>query len=494
MVSVSEKMAAGNQQQRSRKKWLAAALFLGCVAGWLCVSVPVIEGQTSASPAQQAQPAQDQSPQNQAPPNQAPPNQSPPNQTQNNDIPDAPTVQPAAPTPEPPPIPKPEEKKQVQRDPWTNQPINQPAATAPDAGSSAGTSEGTSAPPPMPPVKTLPPGTSAKPGTSSQDQLYTLVVHTNFVQLPVTVKDRDGRRVDGLLSTDFTVKENGTAQKLSFFTADPFALSVAIVLDLGMPDAAVQQVNQTFPALVGAFAPYDEVALYTYSSTVSQVSDFAGIGQKLTALLNQVKTERGRNNGVPVMSGPLAPNGPIINGVPVGSPTEPVYTPPKESHVLNDAILQAALDLRKRDRTRRKIIFVISDGREYGSKASYRDVLRVLMSNEIQVRAITVDSGALPLYDKLERLHLPHEGYGDILPRYTAATGAGAPFTKLSRNAIEETYAEVMSEARSQYTLGYAPLPPKTPTSNPYRSIEVVVHRPGLKIYAKDGYYPAQVV
>ena len=93
-----------------------------------------------------------------------------------------------------------------------------------------------------------------------------------------------------------------------------------------------------------------------------------------------MKTERGRNNGLPVLSGPLAPNGPIINGIPVGSPTEPVYTPPKEAHVLNDAILRAALDLSKRDRTRRKIIFVISDGRELGSKASYRDVLRVLLS------------------------------------------------------------------------------------------------------------------
>jgi VWFA-related protein len=340
----------------------------------------------------------------------------------------------------------------------------------------------------MPPVKTVPPGTTRKSG--AQEQLYTYTVHTNFVQVPVTVKDRDGRRVDGLLSTDFTVKENGTEQKLSFFSADPFALSVAIVLDLGMPDSAVQKVNQTFSALVGAFAPYDEIALYTYSSTVSEVSDFAGPSQKLTALLNQMKTEHGHNNGPPVLSGPLAPNGPIINGVPVGSPTEPVYTPPKESHVLNDAILRAALDLSKRDRTRRKVIFVISDGRESGSRASYKDVLRLLLSNEVQVQAVAVESAALPLYGKIERLHLPRQGYGNILPRYTAATG-GAQYTELSRNAIEEIYAQALSEARNEYTLGYTPARPKTPTTAAYREIEVVVHRSGLKIYAKNGYYPA---
>src|SRR5258708_5838342 len=82
--------------------------------------------------------------------------------------------------------------------------------------------------------------------------------------------------------------------------------------DSGMQDAALQKVNQTFPALLGAFAPYDEIALYTYSSTVSRVSDFAEPSQRMTALLNQMKTQRGRNNGVPVLNGPLAPNGPII--------------------------------------------------------------------------------------------------------------------------------------------------------------------------------------
>ncbi len=407
------------------------------------------------------------------------------------DIPDAPSsVQPPAANPEPPPPPpRPEEKKPepTARDPWTNQPINKTAPSDADTTPSEGNK---TAPPPMPPVKTVPPGTTTAKQPNGQEQLYTYVVHTNFVQVPVTVKDGNGRRVDGLLSTDFTLKENGIVQKLTFFTADPFALSVAIVLDTGMPDAALQKVNQTFSALVGSFAPYDEIALYTYSSTVSQVSDFGQPTQKLTALLNQVKTERGHENGPAVLSGPLAPNGPIINGIPVGSPTEPVYTPPKEAHVLNDAILKAALDLSKRNRTRRKVIFVISDGRESGSKASYKDVLRLLLSNEVQVQAVAVDSAALPVYGKIERFHLPHEGYGNILPRYAAATG-GAQYTELSRNAIEAIYAQAMSEARNEYTLGYTPARPKTPTTASYREIEVVVHKPGLKITAKNGYYPA---
>jgi hypothetical protein len=50
-----------------------------------------------------------------------------------------------------------------------------------------------------------------------------------------------------------------------------------------------------------------------------------------------------------------------------------------------------------------------------------------------------------------------------------------------------------MSDARNQYTLGYYATRPKVPTSSAYRNIEVIVHRPDLKIYAKDGYYPAPI-
>src|SRR5580658_9053499 len=469
MTFPSIEKAMGSEQRGRGAKRLAAALFFGCLAGWLCASVSVAEGQTSQPQSSQTQPSQAQ-------PQSASPNQSSSqNSSQNNDIPDAPTVQPASETPEPAPvpIPKPEEKKPVERDPWTNQPISKPATAAdPGSGSTSAPVGGTSTPP-MPPVKTVPPGSSAKQGTSSDELLYTYRIHPTFVQVPVTVKDKQG---------------HGVEQKLSYFTADPFGLSVAVVLDLGMSDAEVQKINQTFPALIGAFAPYDEVAIYTYSSTVSQVSDFAGASRKLTALLTQMKTEQGRNDGVAVLNGPLA-NGPVINGIPVGSPTEPVNTPPKEAHVMNDAILQAALGLRNRDRTRRKVIFVISDGREYGSKASYRDVLRVLQSYEIQVQAVSVGSSALPVYDKIQRLHLPLQGYDDILPKYARATG-GSEDRELTQSAIENIYAQVMSEARSQYTLGYTPVRPKTQqTATLYRDIEVIVHRPGLKIAAKTGYY-----
>jgi len=355
--------------------------------------------------------------------------------------------------------------------------------------SSAQSDEAQPAPPPMPPIETVPPGSTPRNQLNPKDDLYKLVVSVNFVQIPVMVKDSQDRRVDGLLPRDFAVYENGKKQTLTYFTSDPFQLSVAILLDTGMPDVALQKVNQTYSALLGAFSPYDEVALYTYSSTVSEASDFSQRSEKLAAVFDQMKLVRGHNNGPPVLGGPLSSGPPTVNGAPVGGPViQPVNTPPREAHVLNDAILRAALDLSKRDRTRRKVIFVISNGRELGSKASYRDVLKLLESRDIQVKAVVLDSGALPVYRQIGRLHLPGQGYSDILPKYVSATGGGTVMSELTRNAIEDAYAEITSEARNQYTLGYVPT--ATKGSSAYRSVEVRIDKKGLTVAAKDGYYP----
>ncbi len=342
----------------------------------------------------------------------------------------------------------------------------------------------------MPEVKTVPEGTVPKDKDTGEDVGYTIKITPNLVLVPVTVKGTDGRLVAGLLPKDFTVLENGQKQPLKFFTSDPFALSAAVVLDLGMPDVGVRKVQESLSALQGAFSQYDEVGIYTYSSTVGRVSDFNTVGQRLTAILNQIKTYSGANNGPPVTGGPLGPQGPTVNNTPIDQPGPVVYTPPKVAHVMNDAILLAARDLSKRDRTRRKIIFVISDGREQGSRASYSDTLKVLLTQNIIVYAVAVEGGAMPIYGSLEKIHLPKTGkvlgYGNILPKYVNATGGGTVYSEYARADIERAYARAIGDARNQYTLGYT----SKPGVGGYRRIEVRVRRPDVNVYAKDGYYP----
>jgi len=416
-----------------------------------------------------------------------------PAQQKPDDIPDAPSA--TRPTPPPaPPSPRQEAEDASKPD------------TPPAAASSAGATPGMGGiprsapdstnqnppPPPMPPIKTVPAGSVPRDADTGEDVGFTIKTITNLVLVPVMVKDNDGRLVGGLESKDFSVLENGQRQPLKFFTSDPFSLSAAVIIDTGMPDVGLKKVQETLSALQGAFSQFDEVAIYTYSSTVGRVSDFGSVGNHLTAVLNEIKQYSGANNGPPVTSGPLGPQGPVINGRPVDYPVDPVSTPPKVAHVLNDAVLMAARDLAKRDRARRKIIFVISDGRELGSSASYKDTLKVLLTQNITMYAVGVEGAAIPIYDRLQRIHLPKTnalmGYSDILPKYVAATGGGTVYGELTQADIERAYANAIGDARNQYTLGYSP---KAGIGG-YRQIEVKVlhHGSDLKVYARDGYYP----
>jgi VWFA-related protein len=368
---------------------------------------------------------------------------------------------------------------------------NQQPATTDDQGNQQ---------PPAPPlnIRTVPEGGATKEAnTNSRDELFTVIKNVNFVQVPVSVKDDQGHLIAGLLPKDFTIIEDNQPQKITFFTSDPFPLSAAVVLDLAMSDVAVSRVRETLPALVGAFGQFDEVSLYTYDNTVARVQGFTP-AQNDVFIQTVRKLQRnatGRSGGVPVTSGPMA-SGPSVNGHPVDPGATATVNAPQnasiyrpESHVLNDAILQAALELAKRDRTRRKVLFVVSNGRELGSDASYREVLRVLQTQGITVYAVGVAEAAIPGYRQLQNIRLPGQGYGDILPKYAAATG-GQVFNEFSKSAIETAYNQVTQEARNQYTIGYTT---RASASSQYRSIEVRVHRPAVKVIARDGYYPLPV-
>lgn len=367
--------------------------------------------------------------------------------------------------------------------PTTQTPQPSGGSTSAPATGGDSSSAGPTTPPPKLEVAPVQPGQDTTVGGT--DELLTLRTTTNFVVVPVTVKDGSGRLVDGLAPKDFSIYEDGSLQKLRFFTSDPLALSVAFVIDETMPSTTMKKVNQSLGAVPGAFSPFDEVAVYTFGDNVGQQSDFASAGDKFTAVLSQVSQRPGRPAGPPILDGPLA-MGPTINGIPVDPNTPHTTNPPREFHVLNDAILSAAQALSKRDASRRRVVFVVTTGIEDGSKAKYRDVLKVLLSNQVEVYGVTVDENSVPVLKTIDRLHLPGQEYANILPKYVSATG-GAVYPEISEEAIQNAYSRVTEEARNQYTLGYYA---RATVSGTHRSIEVRVHRPNLKVYAREGYYP----
>ena len=319
----------------------------------------------------------------------------------------------------------------------------------------------------------------------------------NIVVVPVTVRDKKGNLIPGLTYRDFRVYENKERQKITYFSTDAVPLSVAFVIDQSVTTGTMRKVNESLSAVTGAFTPYDEVAVYTYNNGPAKVTDFTGAqGNRLPAALEAAKRP-GRDAGVPVLSGPLA-SGPTINGKSVdpnldrGSAggIDGFLTPPKDVHTLNDAILFAAKDLSQRPRGRRRIIYVVSDGKESGSKATLKEVIRYLQGNNISVYATLVGDSATWGYGYLDRIKLPLLPSNNVLPKYTVATG-GSLDAEFQTNGMERSFSKIADEVRTQYTLEYHVSQSKSLDSR-FRTIEVTMPgRPGYDITAKQGYYPA---
>ena len=344
-------------------------------------------------------------------------------------------------------------------------------------------------------IQTTPPEMPAA-GEGVQKITAMLHVNVNFVEVPVTVKDNKGHLVAGLTFRDFKVYENDTREPLRLFTVDPFPLSIAFVLDQSLTSDVMSRVNDSLGAIQGALTPYDEVAIFSYNNGAQERTAFTGAqSTRLPAVLALTK-ETGSDMMVPVNSGPLSGCNIRENGSCVDPNLQPgrsagsgsgVMTIPKEIHTLNDAILAAAKELSTRPRGRRRIIFVISDGKEYGSKATYKEVLRYLQTNNIAVYGTLVGDSARWGEGYISRVHLPFTMYDNILYKYIAATG-GAPDSERGVNGIEKSYAKIAEEARTQYTLGYYTHQPFI--DGKFRKIEVRVDRPGLEVSNKNGYYP----
>jgi len=330
------------------------------------------------------------------------------------------------------------------------------------------------------------------PPASTRSDANTLSMNVQYHAIPFTVKDSKGHMVPGLTYRDVRVYENGVLQHPVVFTSDPAPVSVAIVIDQSVTQDTMEKINDSLGALQGAFSPYDEVAVFTYNNGVKEQTGFtAAQSARLGAVLEHSKGI-GREP-LQGLTGPLA-HDQVINNQPIDGvadnghlPGTLSFTVPKEYHTLNDAILAAAKDVARADFRRQRIIYVISDGKEYGSKATQKEVIRYLLTNNIEVWATQVGDSAIKGLGFVDRMHIPFTLRDDALPKYTAATG-GLFDSEFRPRGIEESFSHITAEVRGQYTVGY--YTHESPFNESFRKTEVRVLRPSLTIICKDGYYP----
>jgi Ca-activated chloride channel family protein len=307
-------------------------------------------------------------------------------------------------------------------------------------------------------------------------------VNSNLVILPVTVKDRSGNLVPDLQRDEFRVFEDNVEQKIDVFTAEAFPLSMIILLDNDLKEKDAQQVRRSLDAVVGGLSLEDEAFICRFDEFFHPGKGFTTDHDLLLTELQRTKLDT--EPSVAPSSGGIA-NGPSINGHSaigdqpnITSATIAIGGQPTKA--LDDAVFGAAQLLRDRNRNRRKVILLVSDGANGGKKTNkmtYDGVVKTLLHDNIEVYSVAVASAFLER--KFSRLvDYAHDSGGEV---YFAA----------KRETLEVLYSRISEEARNQYTIAYVPR--GTDRSADYHSVEVRVKRQGLTIKTRDRYYSGEI-
>lgn len=385
--------------------------------------------------------------------------------------------------------------------PQTNIPVGN---VAPGQGASSTSTSDTDQTPDTPPASApattvattpnAPPPTAPPAPDPALEDFPTFVARVNYVIIPFTVKDNKSNLIAGLKARDIQVLENGRPQAIRFFSVDPTPMSVALVIDQSMTREDMDRVNSALGALQGAFTAYDEISVFTYNKAPRLITDYTGAQTpRLTQAIETSKSSGREAYLAGSLSGPMSQTN-IVNGLNVDPNTSAnrghssmQINPPKEVHPLNDAILEAAKSLAHKPPERRRVIYVISNGNESGSQAKTGQVIKYLLTNNIEVDGTLLGDNALPVVGMLDKIHLPLQMRDNVLKQYKDATG-GQLDAEFRLASIEKSFQRVASEARTRYTLGY--YSPEDFIDSKQRSVEVRVLHPNLTVIAKSSYWP----
>ena len=253
-----------------------------------------------------------------------------------------------------------------------------------------------------------------------------------LVEVYATVTSAKGEPVTGLRREDFEVYENNQLQDVSTFATGEFPLTVALGVDRSwsMAGDPLRHAKQASQAFLLALKPGDR-------SMVVAISNDA----EVIAPLTMDRVNQGRTIAA---------------------------LDPWSTTALHDAII-ATLD-RLEPESGRQALVVFSDGTDRYSRATAAQVVERARRSNALIYLIAFGRERPPLLAEL------------------AVITGGRSFSLRDVRDLEKTLADVARELRYQYLLGYEPSDPIEPQNPEWRSIRVVLKKPGLRVRARDGY------
>lgn len=297
----------------------------------------------------------------------------------------------------------------------------------------------------------------------------TIKTNVPLVLVPVTVADHKGRLIDGLGVDDFVLTDEGARQKLRMDTSDTVLAPVSLVVAVQSSDissAALGKINRigamVQPLLVGARG---DAAVIAFDDEIRVLQDFTADSAKIGAAIQKI---HGRSMTVGKML---------------------------------DAVGAAAAMLEARPKNHRRILMLISEARDRGSRMKLDEAIERIERDDVSVYPATYSAYLMPwtvragdnpptggniLTGLSDLLKMGGENTADALAK--ASGGQHLSFATLHR--LEELLTKAGEEIHGQYLLSFAPA---LSDNAGFHKLEVAVpSRPDAVVRARAGYWPAQ--
>ncbi|MBC8167663.1 MAG: VWA domain-containing protein [Bryobacteraceae bacterium] len=279
---------------------------------------------------------------------------------------------------------------------------------------------------------------------AAQQDPDTFKVDVKLVRILATVKDANGRPVSGLDKSELAITDNGIPQKIAIFekyTAQP--LSVSILLDISGSTGKdmkyqTNAVGRFVKTLFSEGNPEDRAALYTFNWQVSREVNWTQKPGRFLDRMRQLKGEAGT--------------------------------------AMYDAILLASEELG--ERPGRHVLIVVTDGGDTVSSTSFHKALESVHAADAVLYSILT----IPIFNNAGR----NTG-GENALAILSETSGGKVFAP-GLNALDEAFADILRDLRTQYLIGY--YPGEMPlTRDRFHRIEVKPNNHELRVVSRTGYY-----
>lgn len=305
-----------------------------------------------------------------------------------------------------------------------------------------------------------------KPQQSPQDKNKrddeTIRIDTDLVTLTTTVVNERGRYVANLRQPDFAIYEDGVKQEIAYFnTGDKVPISLGVLFDTsGSMVDKIEDVRDAVEHFVKSVAPGDEIFLVRFSSDAELVQDFTDDRRRILRAIDRLK--------------------------------------PRGSTALYDAVLMGLQRVAEGKHNRRALMLV-TDGNDTSSSVNLETTLNLARKSEMIIYALGIGHG--------ERGSFGHGGHDrggiifgrqikdevdmNVLRQFAETTGGEAFHLENAhaggRDLVDEAAAQVATELKQQYLLGYYPSNPRK--DGAFRQIKVELADRSLRVRTKRGYY-----